>query len=76
MEHRRTFNAIRGIDYSKHVPELLRIVPPETIIDRWREDYAVMCRGFIYGAAPDFDDLCNQLRDIEGRLHAMATERL
>lgn len=57
VEHRREFNAIRGIDYSKHTPENIRVVPPDNILPLWREDYEQMIRQFIYGPVPTFDEI-------------------
>ena len=72
VEHRRTFNAMRGIDYSGHVPQNLKILPPAEVIGLWKEDYKVMCEGFIYGPAPSFKELCARIESIEERLHAMS----
>ena len=69
VEHRRVFNAVRDIDYSGHTPSQISILPPPQAIDLWRQDYKVMCRGFIYGPAPTFAELCDRIRDIERRIH-------
>lgn len=72
VEHRRVFNAMRGIDYSAHTPDRLRILPPEDKRPLWAEDYQFMKDQFIYGEAPDWDTLLAGLRSIEERLHAIA----
>src|SRR5690554_6690531 len=42
VAHRKSFNAIRGIDYAKHSPKLIGILPPEETIKEWEKDYKTM----------------------------------
>lgn len=69
VHHRSVFNAIRGIDYAKHTPENLRILPPDNLRPLWEEDYNMMLQGFIFGDAPDFGKLYRSLSDLQDRLH-------
>ena len=68
VRHRSIFNAIRGIDYSKHLPRYITIVPPENIIDLWREDYAKMQSSFIYEESPSFDVLIAKLQALQEKV--------
>ncbi|MBQ9309473.1 MAG: nucleotidyl transferase AbiEii/AbiGii toxin family protein [Bacteroidales bacterium] len=68
VAHRSTFNAIRGIDYSRHTPDKLTIVPPEELRPLWEEDYRAMQDQFIYGESPDFGELIASVTSIQERL--------
>lgn len=71
VEHRRTWNAIRGMDYSAHRPENLKIVPPEEVLPLWEEDYGNLQRQFIYGDSPSWKELLKAMENVQERLHAM-----
>lgn len=68
VEHRKVFNAISGIDYSRHTPDKLSIIPPEELMPLWEEDYRSMQDQFIYGESPDFKELISSLTSIQERL--------
>ena len=72
VEHRSVFNAIRGIDYSRHTPGNLSILPPEEYMPLWEEDYKAMQEQFIYGESPDFRELIESIRSIQDSFHALA----
>jgi hypothetical protein len=69
VEYRSVFNAMRGIDYSGHDPRNLAIIPPEEALPLWEDDYRVMREQFIYGEAPDFQELISTIRSIQDRFH-------
>ena len=71
VQHRSVFNAIRGIDYGRHTPEKLRIVPPEHLQPLWEEDYARIQQGFIFGESPSFRELLRTLTSLQDRLHGI-----
>lgn len=71
VEHRSVFNAIRGIDYSGHRPDNLRILPPEPLLPQWKDDYRSMQEQFIYGPSPSWGELVRALSFVEDRLHGM-----
>ena len=70
VRHRSVFNAIRGIDYSRHRPDLLGIMPPEAVRPLWEEDYNAMRDQFIYGEAPSFGELMKFMEGLQDRLRA------
>ena len=39
MAHREKFNVVRGLDYSKHQPESISFLPPESLLKEWEADY-------------------------------------
>ena len=49
IEHRQAYYAIRYVDYSLYHPDTINILPPENVLDDWRQDYSNMQRYFIYG---------------------------
>jgi hypothetical protein len=71
VEHRRNFNAIRGIDYANHTPKLINIVPPEETIKDWEKDYKTMQESMFYGATIGFDKLIERITVLNTRIKAM-----
>ena len=58
------------VDYDKEVPENIKIVPSEDLMDAYRMDYDEMCGSFIYGAALKFDALLERMKELEKRFRA------
>lgn len=71
VEHRRKFIGLRGFDYDTLYPDSLNIVPPETIIEQWKADYENMRLHMIYGESVSFEELINNLRDLNDRIKKM-----
>lgn len=42
VEHRRCFVNLKDFDYDTLYSSTLSILPPDTVIDLWRKDYAQM----------------------------------
>ena len=57
VEHRRKFIGLKGVDYSTLCADKISIVPPEGVINEWKQDYIQMCNTMMYGDYPDFDEL-------------------
>ncbi len=55
VHHREKFNALRGLDYSNHIPSKINIVPPSVVISEWEADYKVMSQNMIYGSVLSFE---------------------
>ena len=68
VKHRSKFNLLRGIDYSKHSPEKISILPPKTKLKEWRNDYEIMQESMIYGESLSFDNLIAKISELEKRL--------
>ena len=62
VEHRRIFIGLRGFDYDDLYPTTLNIIPPPEIINQWRNDYENMRMYMIYGEAPMFEELLENLK--------------
>lgn len=69
VEHRRTFIGLRGFDYDTLYPATLNIVPPASVIEQWKSDYENMRMHMIYGESVPFDELVNELKDLNIRIN-------
>lgn len=64
VEHRRTFIRLRGFDYDTLYSATLNIIPPTSVIEQWKADYENMQLHMIYGKSISFDELVNNLREL------------
>lgn len=71
VAHREKFNSLRGIDYSNHCPDKIKIIPPETVIKQWETDYLAMSQNMIYGDTLNFDKLIGRLQELQERINAI-----
>jgi hypothetical protein len=53
---------LKGFDYSTLAPQKIKIVPPESVINLWKEDYETMQRTMIYGESLSFNELINKIK--------------
>lgn len=68
IEHRKAYYALRYVDYSLHKRSTVNIIPPERVIDEWRQDYSNMQRHFIYGKSLPFEDLIRRIQELQLRI--------
>lgn len=73
VEHRRTFIGLRGFDYDTLYPTTLNIIPPASIIEQWKADYENMCTHMIYGESVSFEELIDNLKDLNDRIRVLHT---
>ena len=71
IEHRQAYYALKYVDYSLHSPATINILPPEKVLDDWRQDYLNMQRYFIYGESLDFDLLMKRVLELQQKLRNM-----
>ena len=71
VAHRKNFNAIRGIDYANHSPQLISILPPEETIKEWEKDYKTMQESMFYGATLPFSKLMERIAELNSRIKTM-----
>lgn len=69
IEHRHTFIGLKGFDYNTLRPQTISIVPPDDIIDAWREDYETMRETMIYGESMSFDRIVEKVTELNERLN-------
>ncbi len=68
VTHRRNFNALKGIDYDKHQPNLINIIPPEETIKLWEKDYITMQESMFYGLTISFSQLIDRISELNTRI--------
>jgi len=62
VSHRHKFSRIGKVDYNHHNPKLINPIPPDVVMQSWRDDYAKMQEDMIYeDPKPTFDDLLSNL---------------
>ncbi|MCH8485853.1 MAG: nucleotidyl transferase AbiEii/AbiGii toxin family protein [Candidatus Cyclonatronum sp.] len=72
VAHRKKFNSLRGLDYSNHTPDKIRIIPPETVIREYENDYSEMAGFMIYEDALTFQELIKRIRELQNRINAIS----
>ena len=68
IEHRRTYYALKYVNYDLHAPETINFVIPERAMETWIADYADMRRYFIYGQSLEFDALMERIKELQDRV--------
>lgn len=71
VQHRRTYNALKYVNYDLHTPSTINFMIPESAMEAWRDDYADMRRFFIYGKSLEFDALMQKMAELHERVRAM-----
>lgn len=67
--HRELFTSMSGVDYSPDIRKRIMLLPPDDVIDDWRNDYKDMQSSMIYGEKPTFDDLMKMMIELENLFH-------
>ena len=65
VAHRQKFSRLGNVDYTKHAPELIRIVPPENLLPLWEKDYENMINSLVYGEKIPFNELIHRIIGIQ-----------
>lgn len=68
VEHRRTYYALKYVNYDLHTPSTINFVIPEQERETWTLDYADMKRFFIYGDSLEFDALMKRIEELQKRV--------
>jgi hypothetical protein len=71
VAHREKFNPLRGLDYGNHTPDKIKIIPPDTVIKEYENDYSEMTRFMIYGEALKFEKLLNRMTELQKRINSL-----
>ncbi|UCS94304.1 nucleotidyl transferase AbiEii/AbiGii toxin family protein [Echinicola marina] len=69
VSHREKFNPLRGLDYSSHTPDKIKIIPDEPIINEYEKDYTEMTKFMIYGEPLTFEKLIKRLTELQKRIN-------
>ena len=67
--HRELFTSMSGVDYTTDIRKRIRLLPPNDVIDDWRNDYKDMLSSMIYGEKPTFAVLMEKMRELENIFH-------
>ncbi len=71
LNHRSSYVRLKNVNYAAMQLGQLGFLPPWGVLEDFRKDYAIMRSEMIYGESPEFDDLIQQLRDMNTRFAAM-----
>ena len=69
IEHRAGY--IRVINYNEMSVEILAFVPPAEFTEVYRKDYSFMQANMIYRDSPEFTNLLNQLKWLNGKFRML-----
>lgn len=69
VEHRRTYYALKYVNYDLHNPSAINFMIPDQERDAWVQDYADMQRFFIYGRSLEFDVLMKRIEELQEQIH-------
>lgn len=67
VNHRRMFIAMKDFDYNTLSLATINIIPPESVITKWEEDYTKM-QTMIYGESLSFNILIEKIRQLNERI--------
>jgi len=69
IEHRRIFVGLKDFDYSTLATQTINIIPPESVISQWQQDYEIMQNTMIYGNSLSFNKLIDKLKQLNKRIN-------
>jgi len=65
IAHRKIFSHLAGVDYTKHSPKYIQIIPPENLLLLWEKDYESMTNSMVYGKKLSFNELMMKISDVQ-----------
>lgn len=71
IEHRSKFSALKGVDYEKHQPSTICILPPDSVIDRYKDDYNEMKESMFSGEPLSWEKLIERLGELQEHIRAL-----
>lgn len=71
VEHRKTYYALKYVNYDLHAPSTINFTIPESAMEAWQDDYADMRRFFIYGKSLEFGELMQRVEELQKRVRMM-----
>jgi len=73
VEHRRLFIGLKDFDYETLAPENINIIPPESVISQWQQDYEIMQQTMIYGFSLPFNKLIDKIRQLNNKINNISS---
>lgn len=71
IAHRKQFTSLKGIDYSRHLPGNINLIPPSEVFDLWKADYKTMQESMIHEESVSFDELMKRMEELMKRVNAI-----
>ena len=71
VEHRRKFIGLKGFDYDTLYPQTISLEIPADVLHLWRKDYEQMQESMIYGDSLPFDELMENIRQLNVRIKSL-----
>lgn len=71
VEHRRTYYALKYVNYDLHNPSTINFSIPQQEREAWAMDYEDMRRFFIYGESLEFKELIKRIEELQKNLRLM-----
>ncbi len=65
VNHRSKFTALKGIDYANHHPNNIQIIPPESVLKAYENDYNEMKESMFSGEKLSWNDLIKKLTELQ-----------
>ncbi len=69
INHRQHLTKISEIDYDKHLPGSINLIPPDDSIGEWENDYRSMQENMIYGESLTFKELTVRMSELMERIN-------
>ncbi|MCL2327145.1 MAG: nucleotidyl transferase AbiEii/AbiGii toxin family protein [Bacteroidetes bacterium] len=73
VAHRRMFIAMKDFDYDTLNPTTINIIPPESVIDLWKEDYEKMQRTMIFRETLTFSEIIDKITDLNKKIREIGS---
>jgi len=71
IDHRRRFIGLQDFDYATLKPQMLNIIPPNNVLQLWKEDYTKMQQTMIYGNSLSFEELMKRIVELNRYINAI-----
>lgn len=71
LEHRKSYIRLSSVDYDTLHYSTLSFIPPDAVIEMFRQDYSAMQAAMIYADSPDFETLIDELKILTGRFRLL-----
>lgn len=71
IEHRRAFIGLKSFDYNTLAKSTLNFIPPTSVYDAWKADYNMMLKDMIYGKPISFEQIIQELKQLNERINTM-----
>ena len=64
VAHRKAITPLRNISYEFHKRDALQIIPPDEVLNDWKQDYKAMQQNMIIGDSKSFPDLLKRMKEV------------